>query len=140
MTTAAGTGKRVLVVDDERSIRELLKSALKEVGFTVEAVETGEAAIEALGKSSYDLLIVDKNLPGMSGHDVARRARSLAADLAIAMLTAHDERIKPEDVGNLDNYIVKSFRSIKDIQNAASLTLELRALARQQQPPSTDKG
>ena len=58
---------RILIIDDEAVVRDLLVRVLGDAGHEVAAVETGEAALMMLASQPFDLLIVDKNLPGMSG-------------------------------------------------------------------------
>lgn len=124
-------GKRLLVVDDEPSVRDLLSRVLGRAGYAVEVVETGEAAVEALGKSSYYLLLVDKNLPGISGYEVARRARAATPDVAVAMMTAVAERIAPDQVNLLDHYIAKPFKNLKEITDAVELAFAASTQARE---------
>jgi len=79
---------RILVIDDELSVRDLLLRVLADAGHEVAAVETGEAALMKLAKQPFDLLIVDKNLPGMSGLDVLRLVRTHYPRLRAILITA----------------------------------------------------
>jgi two-component system response regulator PilR (NtrC family) len=79
---------RILVVDDERSMRELLAIVLKREGYDVVLAENGRAAIEALEKGPVDLLISDIKMPDMSGVDVLRAAKKLDQDVLGIMITA----------------------------------------------------
>jgi CheY-like chemotaxis protein len=79
---------RLLVIDDEPSVRDLLLRVLADAGHEVAAVETGEAALMKLAKQSFDLLVVDKNLPGMSGLDVLRLVRTHYPRLRAILITA----------------------------------------------------
>lgn len=88
MQTRARYPGRILVIDDEVSVRELLLRVLANAGHEVTAVETGEAALMKLAKQPFDLLVVDKNLPGMSGLEVLRLVRTHYPRLRAIMITA----------------------------------------------------
>ena len=79
---------RVLVVDDERSMRELLSIVLKREGYDVVLAESGRTALAALERGSFDLLISDIKMPDMSGVDVLRAAKRIDADILGIMITA----------------------------------------------------
>jgi two-component system response regulator PilR (NtrC family) len=79
---------RVLVADDERSMRELLAIVLKREGYEVVLAESGGAAVAALERGSFDLLISDIKMPDMSGVDVLRTAKQIDPDILGIMITA----------------------------------------------------
>ena len=79
---------RILVVDDERSMRELLAIVLKREGYDVLLAENGRAAVDALEKEPVDLLISDIKMPDMSGVDVLRAAKKVDQDILGIMITA----------------------------------------------------
>ena len=79
---------RVLVVDDERSMRELLAIVLKREGYDVVLAENGRSAVSALERAPFDLLISDIKMPDMSGVDVLRAAKRLDPDILGIMITA----------------------------------------------------
>jgi two-component system phosphate regulon response regulator PhoB len=108
-------GARVLLVDDERDIREVVGAMLDAVGLSVEAATSSEEALERLRASAYDLLLLDWNLPGMTGLELCRLIRKDAklATLPVLFLTAH---AAPQDVvdafaSGADDYVVKPFRA-----------------------------
>jgi DNA-binding response OmpR family regulator len=79
---------RILVVDDEPSIRETCVESLEAAGYRVEGFGQGEPALEAIADERPDLLVVNWRLPGfLDGVEVARRARRLQPDLPIVMIT-----------------------------------------------------
>lgn len=78
---------RILVVDDEESMRYFLTRSLKRKGYSVEAVETGEAALDRLGAGRFALMLLDLRLPGMDGIEVLERARELAPGTAVVLMT-----------------------------------------------------
>ena len=79
---------RILVVDDERSMRELLAIVLRREGYDVVLAENGRAAIDALERGPVDLLISDISMPDMSGVDVLRAAKKADQDILAIMITA----------------------------------------------------
>jgi DNA-binding response OmpR family regulator len=104
-------GVRILVVEDEESIRDFVEMGLKYEGFEVALTENGLAALEAFDRQRPDLVILDLNLPGMDGLDVCRQIRR-RGDVPIIMLTARaevDERVDGLEAG-ADDYIPKPFK------------------------------
>ena len=85
-TMATGT---ILVVDDERSMREMLSIMLKREGYDVVVAESGPAAIEILKRRPIDLLISDIKMPGMSGLDVLREAKEIRHGIVGILMTAY---------------------------------------------------
>lgn len=108
-----GLSKKILVVDDEADIGELLKYNLEQEGCEVDVLRSGEKALEELSKKSYDLVILDLMLPGMSGLEICRqmKRRSDLEQLPIIMLTAKSsetDKIVGLEIG-ADDYITKPF-------------------------------
>ena len=104
-------GVRILVVEDEESIRDFVEMGLKYEGFDVALTENGLAALEAFDRQRPDLVILDLNRPGMDGLDVCRQIRR-RGDVPIIMLTARaevDERVEGLEAG-ADDYIPKPFK------------------------------
>ena len=100
----------ILVVDDERKIRDLVRSYLEREGYTVLVADSGQGALEALERANPDLVVLDLMLPDVSGEEVARSVRS-HSDLPIIMLTAkagEDDRVAGLRLG-ADDYLVKPF-------------------------------
>jgi two-component system, OmpR family, response regulator RegX3 len=100
----------VLVVDDERKIRELLRLYLEQEGYIVLQAESGSQALETLERARPDLLVLDLMLPDVPGEEVARSLRS-RSDIPIIMLTAkasEDDRINGFRLG-ADDYVTKPF-------------------------------
>jgi two-component system, OmpR family, response regulator VicR len=101
---------RILVVDDEAQIVDLLRSYLRRDGFEVEEAADGEAALAAAARLRPDLIILDLMLPKMDGREVCRRIRE-TANTPIIMLTARDEetdKLLGLELG-ADDYITKPF-------------------------------
>jgi len=83
------SAKRILIVDDEEPIRFALSTILKEQGHEVDACETGGAGLEKLMERTYNLILLDYNLPDMDGLRVAQRARELDKDVSIVFISAY---------------------------------------------------
>jgi DNA-binding response OmpR family regulator len=80
---------KILVVDDEEATRRSLADILRLEGFKVQAVASGEEAVEALRQDSFDVMLLDLKMPGMDGLDVMRISSTLAPDTRTILLTAH---------------------------------------------------
>jgi DNA-binding NtrC family response regulator len=79
----------ILIADDEAGVRESLAEVLREEGYEVTAVADGEAAIEALGQSEFDLVVTDIRMPGVDGLTVLRHTREVAPQALVLLMTAH---------------------------------------------------
>jgi two-component system response regulator MprA len=120
---------RVLVVDDDRAVREALRRALTLAGYEVQIAEDGELALELIAQSVPDAVVLDLGLPGIDGLEVCRRIRRLGNRVPILVLTARDavaDRIDGLDVG-ADDYMVKPF-------DVGELKARVRALLRRAAP------
>ena len=101
----------VLVVDDDRSIRQALERALPLEGFVVRSAEDGRAALNSLEAEHPDLVVLDVVMPGLSGIDVTRRLREQGSRVPVCILSARDEvedRVEGLSAG-ADDYLVKPF-------------------------------
>ncbi|AIY87001.1 MULTISPECIES: response regulator [unclassified Thermotoga] len=101
--------KRILVVDDEPNIRELLKEELQEEGYEVDTAENGEEALKKFFSRNYDLVILDIEMPGISGLEVAGEIRKKKKDAKIILLTAYSHYRSDLSSWAADEYVVKSF-------------------------------
>jgi DNA-binding response OmpR family regulator len=102
---------KVLVVEDERRIAAFLVKGLRAHGYEVELEATGAGALQRIGKSSVDLVLLDLQLPDMDGLDVLRRIRAEQRDVAVIILTARalvEDRVEGLDLG-ADDYVTKPF-------------------------------
>jgi two-component system, OmpR family, response regulator RegX3 len=105
---------KVLIVDDEPALADAVGYALRTEGFETDAVEDGEQALEAALNGFYDLVLLDLNLPGVSGVEVCRRLRA-ESRVPIIMLTARDaeaDRVLGLEIG-ADDYITKPFSEVE---------------------------
>jgi two-component system, OmpR family, response regulator MprA len=116
---------RILVVDDDRAVRDSLRRALTLGGYEVEVADGGAQALELLARALPDAVVLDLGMPDIDGLQVCRRLRRLGNRVPILILTARDavsERIDGLDVG-ADDYMVKPF-------DLGELKARLRALLR----------
>ncbi|MGO9489567.1 MAG: response regulator transcription factor [Solirubrobacteraceae bacterium] len=123
---------RIVVVDDDRAVRDALRRALSLAGYEVQPAEDGEQALEQIAQSVPDAVVLDVGLPGVDGLEVCRRVRLLGNRVPILMLTARDtvsDRIDGLDVG-ADDYMIKPF-------DVGELKARLRALLRRAKPEAS---
>ncbi|MCY0879002.1 MAG: response regulator transcription factor [Firmicutes bacterium] len=126
--------QRVLVVDDETAIVELVRYHLSREGFQVEALDNGQAAVERVMHEPFDLIILDVMLPGMSGLDACRAIRQ-QSDVPIIMLTARKDevdRVLGLELG-ADDYVTKPF-------SPRELVARVKAILRRSQKGREDSG
>jgi two-component system response regulator MprA len=124
---------KILVVDDERAVRESLRRALELEGYEIELADDGHAALAALEGDEPDAMILDVLMPGLDGLEVARRVRREGSHLPILMLTARvevDDRVAGLDAG-ADDYVTKPFA-------LDELLARVRALLRRTHEDGTD--
>ncbi len=107
---SAGLG-RILIVDDEQSVREVLGEYFTEQGYSVDSAGGGEEALALVQRSTPDLVLLDVRMPGIDGVETLRRIRGIAPDVSVIMVTANEdvglarETLK---LGALD-YVAKPF-------------------------------
>lgn len=138
MNVPAGRGNggevqpRLLVVEDEEMIRDLLVAVLGEAGYRVDTVGSGEDGLRALEARLYDVVLLDLNLPGMHGLNVLSAAPTLQADAQFIVMTAFgtvDTAVEAMKLGAYD-YINKPFRT-EELLLSVSRALEESALRRE---------
>src|SRR6476660_940166 len=102
---------QILVVDDERAVRESLRRALALEGYDVDLASDGEEALESVRRAEPDALILDVLMPGVDGVEVSRRLRLNGSKDPSLLLTARDaieNRVEGRDAG-ADDYVTKPF-------------------------------
>jgi two-component system, OmpR family, KDP operon response regulator KdpE len=120
---------RILVVDDDPQIRRVMRVTLTGQGYEVDDAKSGDAALEKLREHRFDLVLLDMNMPGMSGLETCHEIRS-QSEIAIIMLTVRDseeDKVAALDAG-ADDYVTKPY-------NAPELLARIRAALRR--TPST---
>jgi len=134
MNTPVTRPEKILVVDDDSRIRELLRRYLGQEGFEVTLAEDGKALNRVLLRETADLIVLDLMMPGEDGLSICRRLRAANDRTPIIMLTAKDEdvdRIVGLEVG-ADDYLGKPF-------NPRELLARIHAVLRRR-PPSEAPG
>lgn len=126
---------RILVVDDDRAVRESLRRSLAFNGYQVDLANDGQAALDAVLAQRPDAMVLDVMMPRLDGLEVCRRMRAGGDDLPILVLTARDavsDRVSGLDAG-ADDYLPKPFA-------LEELLARLRALLRRRAPEETAAG
>jgi excisionase family DNA binding protein len=120
----SGGRPRVLVVDDESTIRDLLSKTLALAEYDVDMAPDGRTALDRLRVIPYDLLITDLKMPGVDGLTVIREARRLKADLPVIIITGFSNEASAIEAVNLgvSGYLTKPFR-VPRVLAAASKAL-----------------
>jgi two-component system, response regulator, stage 0 sporulation protein F len=116
---------RILVIDDEAVIKEVLQIAFEEAGWQVTKADTGEEGARRLRESEFDVLVVDKNLPGMSGIDFIREVRKQNRVIRVLMITAYGSIESAVETLNLgvDAYMEKPFPNVNDVVRAVRVAM-----------------
>ena len=128
---------RILVVEDEKDLQDVLSYNLRQAGHEATLVETGQEALARVGTETPDLILLDLMLPDMSGIDVCRALKSGPATrhIPVVMLTAKGEeidRVVGFELG-ADDYVVKPY-------SMRELTLRLQAILRRRSTPAEGNG
>ncbi len=120
---------RILVIDDDQAIGELLAKVLTRRGYDVRTALTGEAGLAMIPEFEPELLIVDKMLPEMHGSEVISQARQQRPFIGVILITAFPE---PFSLGpdRLDAYLPKPFKNLRLIEETVQKALESAAEAR----------
>ena len=124
---------RLLVAEDQETLRSILVERLSKEGYSVDGVVNGEEALDYLEATEYNLVILDLMMPKLDGYGVLKRIRDGKNDLPVLILTAKDmlqDKIKGLDLG-ADDYLVKPFAF-------AELLARVRALLRRSAKPIQD--
>jgi DNA-binding response OmpR family regulator len=127
---------KILIVEDELRLAEILKKQLEESGFIADTANDGYIGKQMIGKNSYNLIILDINLPLINGYDLCREIRTTNKDVPIIMLTAFgtpENKISGFEYG-ADDYVVKPF-------DFRELLARINVFLRRTEPgkPDTDK-
>ena len=134
MSTSAGTRQRVLVVDDDKAVRESLRRSLEYNGYDVVLASDGAEALASIGTARPDVVVMDVMMPRLGGLETTRALRAAGHDLPVLVLTARDavgDRVEGLDAG-ADDYLTKPFA-------LAELLARLRALLRRVTPAEGDE-
>lgn len=125
---------RVLVIEDEQKMADLIKRGLEEEGIEVETAYDGDSGLEAAKSGNHDLIVLDLGLPGRDGLEISRELRNCGLKTPILILTAQDStemKVRGLDSG-ADDYLTKPFAF-------AEMLARIRALLRRTQSEDTTK-
>ena len=120
---------RALVVDDERTLRSVLRTCLTARNFSVEEANSAEEALKLLSDRQFDIVLLDINMPGMGGLEACRQIREQASGIGIVMATVRDaeaDMVRALEAG-ADDYVTKPFRF-------GELVARLHAVLRRRDP------
>jgi len=123
--STVGAGARVLVVEDEPAINDIVATALRYEGHSVTQIYDGRDGLSEAKRAAYDLIVLDVMLPGLDGFEICRRMREDGQQAPVLFLTARDDaedRVKGFTTGG-DDYVTKPF-------NVSELTLRVAAILR----------
>ncbi|RJR14530.1 MAG: sigma-54-dependent Fis family transcriptional regulator [Nitrospiraceae bacterium] len=136
----------ILVVDDEKSMREILEIFLRSEGYAVAVAENGEKAIDAVKKDIFDLIITDMKMPRVSGLELLKNVKQIASDTIVVIITAFgttDSAVEAMKLGAYD-YIQKPFQLdnirlvVKNALDKQKLQKDVSLLKQQLKPPSLE--
>jgi len=122
VTRPSGNGRpKVLVVDDEASIRDLLSRALALADYDVDVVASGQAALEQMRHSGYSLLITDLKMPGLDGLSVITAARRVDSKLPVIVITGYSSESSAIEAANIgvSGYLTSPFKVPKILELAS---------------------
>jgi len=120
---------RILVIDDEEMLRELMCIMLASNGYTVTACKNGKEGIQYFRSGNYDIILTDLKMPEMSGFEVAEAIRQLDLDVPIALVTANAPSLSSMEVKRfgIDILLAKPF-TLKQLTNLVTSAMELKKM------------
>lgn len=132
MARSMETSARVLIVEDDAHIAELLRMHLRDEGYAVTHAADGDAGVRELERGSWDALVLDLTLPGVDGLEICRRARAMARYTPIIITSARSSemhRILGLELG-ADDYLAKPFSVLELVARVRALLRRTEAMAR----------
>ncbi len=135
VSTDSDPKPRILIVDDEAALLDLLRDALRFAGYEVATAMTGFAALDQAKTAAFDLVVLDVNLPDLDGFDVCRRIRADGNDVPVVFLTARDDQsdVHQGFTRGGDDYLTKPF-------SLEELDLRIRAILRRRSSSGSTNG
>jgi len=100
--------KTLLVVDDDESIRLLLRDEFCDSGYNVVTAIDGEEGLVAFDEQNIDVVVLDLNMPKLSGEQVAAKLKSIAPNVPVVIYTANPERLEQQSITSYDSLVYKS--------------------------------
>ena len=112
-----GNNKRILVVDDDRAIRDILSAALSFMGFSVAVARSGNEGLDLFLKDRFDLVLTDLRMPGMDGWDLAFHVKDRAPNTPVVLITGQqkEEVMESDKRDRVDFVMFKPFE-LKEMQ------------------------
>ncbi len=103
---------KIIVIDDEQIMRDLVQRILAKAGYEVETMDSGEALLERLAVGDVDIVISDVNMPGMSGFELLKQIKAQYPQVAVIMMTGYADTFTIKDalMFGADEYITKPFK------------------------------
>jgi two-component system, response regulator, stage 0 sporulation protein F len=120
--------KKILIVDDAGPVVVLCVNVLQALGYAVKGANRGETAVELMRKESFDLMVLDYKMPGMTGFEVFQQARTMHPGMAVVLVTGHGtpEIINEANRMGFDAILLKPFTS-DELRGAVEKVLAGRA-------------
>jgi len=112
MIESGGIESKVLIVDDDKNVRDFLERFLKQKGYlSVQSVESGKEAIDIIGEQDIKLVLLDIKLPGIDGIEVLRKIKEIKQDTGVIIITGFPEEATAKEALKLGayDYIMKPF-------------------------------
>ena len=111
------TKPRIMVIDDEKTIAQMMSSMLTSIGYSVSVYTSSEDAFEtfAADPAQFDLIITDQTMPGLTGSDVARKVLEIRPEMPIVLCTGYSAMVKKETIEEIGvkEFIMKPFGAEK---------------------------
>ncbi len=122
--------RRVLVVDDQKDIRDILSDILAGMGFEVAVADSGNEGLNTFLKTSFDLVLTDLNMPGMDGWRLALRIKEESSATSVVLMTGEAKEVVREKLkgSSIDFVMLKPFR-LSDIQETVRAVLAIKPSA-----------
>jgi CheY-like chemotaxis protein len=130
VTPPLTTPTTVLLLEDDEAVRALVQQVLAVKGYAVESAADGLAALALLEAKRFDVVLADKNVPKLSGLEVARRVRERWPEVAVVLMTAFPESGALANAP-VDGYLPKPFKGLDSLVRSLTEALERRARSRQ---------
>jgi DNA-binding NtrC family response regulator len=123
-----GSRRRILVIDDDANVRDILSQGLSFMGYNVAVANCGDEGLNLFQKSSFDLVITDLDMPGMDGWNLAFRIKEKSPNTPVVLITGKERRAVLEKIkdSSVDFALFKPFR-LEDIQKMVQSMLDTRS-------------
>src|SRR5213594_4408448 len=131
-TEEGGVKEKILIVDDDEGVRQVLSQSLSETGYRITSAESGEKAVSAVREETFDIVILDMVLPRVDGMEVLKEITALRPEMPVVMITGYasvETAIKAMKMGAV-GYIVKPFR-MEEVDLVVGKALERSHLRRE---------